>query len=293
MIVNPQFFNYKLIIGSLIVALVGLSVFSFSTYESEKAQKHFLKQEKQLVERELSDMLDNYDAISDSTDLISQQLMVAKNNTKSALEKLRLLEGDFSVFTRFKSEFSELKSRNNTLFNTLDSLASAHTNLKVDHQNNVSSLNQEKKINASLLKTNAALNKKIETGARLTANVIQATVFKSEATAVETTRASQANRIDVCFTLAENALTDPGTKEIYIQVLNPLNNVIADKGAVTFGESLLLYSDKQLITYNNKSKEVCTSIVAKENDKPFAKGVYYVNIFHKDQKLGATQVVLN
>jgi len=293
MIVNPQFFNYKLIIGSLIVALVGLSVFSFSTYESEKAQQHFLKQEQQLVERELSEMLDKYDAISDSTDLISQQLMVAKNNTKSALEKLRLLEGDFSVFTRFKSDFSKLKSRNNVLFKTIDSLALVHNNLKLDHQNTLSSLNQEKKSNASLIKLNAALNKKIKSGAKLTTNAIQATVFKAGAAAAETTKASQANRIDVCFTLEENALTEPGTKEIYIQVLNPLNNVIADKGAITFGESLLLYSDQQLITYNNKSIQVCTSIVAKENDKPFAKGVYYVNVFHKDQKLGATQVVLN
>ncbi|TXE08979.1 hypothetical protein ES711_03325 [Gelidibacter salicanalis] len=293
MIVNPQLFNYKLIIGSLIVALVALSVFSFTTYESEKAQQHFLKQEQQLVEHELSEMLDKYDAISDSSDLLSQQLMVAKNSTKSALEKLRLLEGDFSVFSRFKSDFSELKSRNNVLFKTIDSLASAHNNLKLDHQNTVSSLNQEKKSNASLLETNATLNKKIESGSKLTANSIQATVFKIGIPSVETSKASQANRIDVCFTLAENALTEPGSKEIYIQILNPLNNVIADKGAITFGESLLLYSDKQLITYNNKSIQVCTSIVAKENDKPFAKGVYFVNVFHKDRKLGATQVVLN
>ncbi|WP_299398429.1 hypothetical protein [uncultured Gelidibacter sp.] len=293
MIVNPQFINYKLIIGSLIVAVVVLSVLSFTTYESEKAHQQFLNQEKKLVEIELSQMLEKYDEITENSDLLSQQLLVAKKNTKSALDKLRILSSDFSVFTRFKSEFSELKSRNNTLFRTIDSLTTLNENLKRDKLLAINALNEEKKTTNSLLKTNASLHKKIESASVLTANSFHAEAFKSGANANETSKASQTNRIDVCFTLAENLLAEKGAKEIYIQVLNPLNNVIADKGAVQFGESLLIYSNKQIIDYNNKVVDVCTSIVAQENDKPFTKGVYYVSVFHKDRKLGSTQVILN
>lgn len=293
MIVNPQFFNYRLIIGSLIVTIVFLSVFSFNAYESEKAQQQFLEQEKNLVEGELSQMISKYDELSDNGSIISQQLSVAKKNTKTALEKLRLVRSDFSVFSRFKSELALIKEKNTSLFNTIDSIAIINERLERDKLMAYNDLNQQKEVNTSLLKMNESLNKKIEKGALLTANSFSAKAFKFGSNGAATNKAAQTNHIDVCFTLAENALTKKGTKEIYIQILNPLNNVIADKGAVKFGESLLIYSDKQLINYTNDVIDVCTTIEAKKDDKPFAKGTYYVSVFHNDRKLGSTQVVLN
>lgn len=293
MIVNPQFFNYRLIIGSLIVTIVFLSVFSFNAYESEKAQQQFLEQEKNLVEGELSQMISKYDELSDNGSIISQELSVAKKNTKTALEKLRLVRSDFSVFSRFKSELALIKEKNTSLFNTIDSIAIINERLERDKLMAYNDLNQQKEVNTSLLKMNESLNKKIEKGALLTANSFSAKAFKFGSNGAATNKAAQTNHIDVCFTLAENALTKKGTKEIYIQILNPLNNVIADKGAVKFGESLLIYSDKQLINYTNDVIDVCTTIEAKKDDKPFAKGTYYVSVFHNDRKLGSTQVVLN
>ncbi|TDU43185.1 hypothetical protein BXY82_0592 [Gelidibacter sediminis] len=293
MIVIPRFFNYKLIIGSLVVTVVALTIVGFTTYESEKAQQQFLKQEKKLIESELSQMLVKYDEISEDSDVLSQQLLVAKKNTTSALAKLRLLKSDFSVLTRFKSELSDIKMRNDFLFKTIDSLASENKSLKKDKLIALHALEEQQKTNNALTKINASLNKQIESGAIITANSFYAKAYKSDSHSSETTKAAQSNRIDVCFTLAENALAKQGNKEIYIQVLNPLNNVIADKGAIQFGESLLLYSNKQLIHYNNKVLDVCTSIVAEKNDKPFAKGTYYVSVFLKDRKLGETQLVLN
>lgn len=293
MLVNPQFFNYRLIIGSLLVTIVFLSVFSFNTYESEKAQQQFLQQEKNLVEGELSQMISKYDELSTDGNTLSQQLSVARKNTRAALEKLRLAKSDFSVFSRFKSELALVKEKNTSLYNTIDSIALLNERLERDKLMAYNDLNHQKERNTSLLKLNETLHKKIEKGGLLTANSFSAKAFKSGANGAVTTKAAQTNHIDVCFTLAENTLTKQGTKEIYIQILNPLNNVIADKGAVKFGESLLIYSAKQLINYNNDVIDVCTSIEAKKDDKPFAKGTYFVSVFHNDRKLGSTQVVLN
>ncbi|OBX23630.1 hypothetical protein LX77_03737 [Gelidibacter algens] len=293
MIVNPQFFNYRLIIGSLIVTIAILGVFSFTTYEAEKAHQQFLEQEKNLIEGELSQMISRYDQLIDNRKHISQQLSDAKKNTKTSLEKLRLLKSDFSVFWRFKSELTPNKEKNSSLLKTIDSIATQNDRLERDKFMAYNELDEQKKVNSSLSQRIASLNKRIEEGALLTANSFNAKAFKSGLNAAQTTKAAQANRIDVCFTLAENALTQKGIKEIYIQILNPLNNVIADKGAVKFGESLLIYSDKQLINYNNDVIDVCTIIKAQKNDKPFAKGIYYISVFHENRKLGTTQVVLN
>ena len=85
MIVNPQLFNYRLIISSLLVVLTALGIYSFTNYKSIKSYEEFLKQEKFLIEKELSEMLSSYDELSQDYDLMSSQLQEAKIETKVAL----------------------------------------------------------------------------------------------------------------------------------------------------------------------------------------------------------------
>jgi hypothetical protein len=92
MIVNPQLFNYRLIIGSLLVVLTVLGIYSFNNYKSIKSYEDFLKQEKLLIEKELSEMLISYDELSEDYDLMASQLQEAKLETKLALDSLRLLK---------------------------------------------------------------------------------------------------------------------------------------------------------------------------------------------------------
>ena len=61
MIVNPQLFNYRLIISSLLVVLTVLGVYSFDKYKSIESYEEFLEQEKVLIETELSELLLSYD----------------------------------------------------------------------------------------------------------------------------------------------------------------------------------------------------------------------------------------
>src|SRR5688572_13448623 len=109
MIVNPQLFNYRLIIGSLIVAVTVLGVYSFTNYQSIKTHQQFLEQEKKLVESELSQMITRYDDVAVSNDIIASQLEVAKKDTKLALDSLSMLRSDLSVLSRFKQQLYGLK----------------------------------------------------------------------------------------------------------------------------------------------------------------------------------------
>ena len=69
MIVNPQLFNYKLIIWSLVLVLIALGIYGYTSYESIKSHESFLLQEKHLIESELSEMLENYETISEESAL--------------------------------------------------------------------------------------------------------------------------------------------------------------------------------------------------------------------------------
>ena len=293
MIVNPQLFNYRLIIGSLLVVLTALGIYSFTNYKSIKSYEEFLEQEKFLIEQELSEMVLSYDELSQDYDLMASQLQEAKLETKNALDSLRLLKSDLSIITKFKEQLIIFKSKSKVLLGTIDSLNTANLMLQEANRDALNTIEKKStKINA-LASKNDLLSKAINNAAILKASDVNAQSYKlSGAKKRFTNRARRANAIDVCVLLAENPLAEKGEKEIYIQIVSPEGNIVADKGEVVFGDFSLIYSKKEIISYENDKLEICTAIIAEEDDKPFQKGDYYINVFHKNIKLGSTQIHL-
>ncbi len=293
MIVNPQLFNYRLIISSLLVVLTVLGIYSFTNYKSIKSYEEFLKQEKFLIEKELSEMLLSYDDLSQDYNLTASKLQEAKLETKNALDSLRLLKSDLSIITRFKDQLIVLKSKSRVLLSTIDSLNSANIKLEKEKRYALNTIERKSLLINGLEETNDSLNETIDNAAILKASDVAAQAYKLRSGKKRfTERAKRVNAIDVCISLSENPLTLKGRKDIYIQIVSPQGNVISDKGEVVFGNSSLIYSKKEIVDYNNENMEVCTAIVADEADKPFIKGHYFINVFHENVKLGTTSIKL-
>ncbi len=293
MIVNPQLFNYRLIIGSLLVVLTVLGIYSFTNYKSIKSYEEFLKQEKFLIEKELSEMLLSYDDLSQDYDLMASQLQEAKLETKITLDSLRLLKSDLSIINRFKNQLSVLKTKSKVLLGTIDSLNSANIKLQREKRYALNTIEKKTLTINELEEANDSLNKTIDEASLIKANSVEAQAYKLKSGKKRlTARARRANAIDVCIRLSENPLTTKGNKDIYIQIVSPQGNVVSDKGEVIFGRTSLIYSRKEVFYFDNKNLEICTSIVADQDDQPFSKGYYFINVFHKDRKLGGTSIQL-
>ena len=293
MIVNPQLFNYRLIISSLLVVLTVLGIYSFTNYKSIKSYEDFLKQEKLLIEKELSEMLTSYDELSQDYDLMSSQLQEAKLETKIALDSLRLLKSDLSIITRFKDQLLVLKTKSKVLLATVDSLNTANQQLQREKRYAMNTIEKNNLTINALEVTNDSLNKTIDKAAILKANSVLVNTFKiNNSKKKETLRARRVNAMDVCINLTENQLTEKGKKDIYIKIVSPDNNIIADKGEVFFDETSLIYSKKETINFDNKKLNICTTVATYKEDRPLKKGTYFINVFHKDRKLGSTSIQL-
>ena len=81
-------------------------------------------------------------------------------------------------------------------------------------------------------------------------------------------------------------------KDIYIQIVSTQGNVVSDKGEIVFGDTSLIFSKKEAVNYDNDNLEICTAIIADDEDKPFLKGYYFINVFHENTKLGGTSIKL-
>lgn len=294
MIVNPQLFNYRLITGSLIVGIAVLSIVSFTNYQSTQAHQQFLEQEKKLVEIELSQMIKRYDEVSEKNNLMTSQLESTKKDNENSLELVNSLRSELSVIPKMESQVSVLKSKNKDLSNEVNSVNLKYSELEKENLNANEALQNQLSMNTSLSDENKSLKEKFKKASILTANSFEAKALNTTLgkTAV-TSKASKTQSIEVSFTIGENVFAETGEKDIYIQILNPENNVFADKGAISFGESSLIYSNKKIVHYNNDALEVSVAINALEDDQPLIAGSYYITVFNKDQKLGSTRLQLD
>jgi hypothetical protein len=114
---------------------------------------------------------------------------------------------------------------------------------------------------------------------------------KIQATAL----AKKVNEIEICLDVLENRIIKAGLKNIYFVVTSPNAEVIVDVG----GESLLFnhpdykvesrYSKLEGLKYENKKINVCSNIII---SKPLSTGLYVVEVFSAERKLGLTTFTL-
>ena len=100
-------------------------------------------------------------------------------------------------------------------------------------------------------------------------------------------REGKIQQIRVCFTLEGNEFVRNGNKQLYVQVVNPKNQIISVKDTHLEANNLkLTYSAKTEAMYAKKDLDVCT-YVDLEADKTI-KGKYIINIYNSFCKIGST-----
>lgn len=292
MIVNPQVFNYRFTIGTLVVAFTVLAAYSYTSNTATQYKEDFLNQEKKLLENQISKVISSYDELGN----INKNLLLKIDSTKNLFvqtqDSLEELKANISLVQKYRKELLGLKQQQLTLIKKGDSFSELNNNLL--KQNTSISKLLDKQINtiSNLETDNTKLSNRLKKGILVSANSFKAVAysFKNSKAIIETTKANKTKNIRVTFVLSENLLATQQEKELYIQIIGPDNNVVADKGAIMFGESSLIYSSKTTVLYYNSALEVNTNI---ETIESLNTGRYLVNVFDNNRRLGGTEIILD
>lgn len=294
MIVNPQLFNYRLINGVLVIAIVVLGSISFSSYNTLKNQKAVAEQEFNLVQQELSQMIALYEEVGVENEERTLQLQQSKSRIYSLLDSLEAVKSDLPLITKFKQESMALRYRQNELITELDSKKREITDLVEETNKALETIGFQKDQLELLTEENEKLAFMIKEITGLSANNIEGTALITSRSNddIVTEIASKANNLEVCFTIEENTFSPKGNKDIYVQILDPYNNVVSDRGAVQFGNTYLVYSGKTSVNYRNTNLDVCTKINV-NSEEPLVEGDYLITVFHDNEVLGTSKIILN
>lgn len=229
---------------------------------------------------------------------VKEELTVLKE--QSELE-IKVLESQLGEILHKYDSLSEESKRNATLMSlNVDSNVS---NINSSTSENPSSLSDSivfyakkaQELNAQIAQKNQALSKAKNTTSntnllpinRLTASNVNAKGVKIFSNSYMSSSA-QIQQLRVCYTLQKNNVVKSGSRTIYIQVVNPKNQIISkDNSFIENASGLKLqFSAISEVNYNKKDTDVCAYVDLEKNKT--TKGKYIINIYSDFTKIGST-----
>ena len=282
----------KILIGLLVVLLVSLAGYTYTLIQQNKETVLFLEADKAQVQKELEALVVSYNEILQDNKLKDKDLIAARDRVIVLLDSVKDYKANLSIITRYKAQVRGLKNERVQLFKRADSLLVVTQRLAIEKDSTTAVLIKTIKVIDSVTTANTQLFNSLEKGALIGISNLDATaiIVRKGGKIKETKRASRADKIRVCYTIAPNTLAQAGDRVLYVQVINPDNNIIGDKSNITFGQDLLTYSKSESVFYENQALDVCAIIGTTGQD--VLKGLYTINIFDAQRQIGSTTLML-
>ena len=282
----------KILIGLLVVLLVSLAGYTYTLIQQNKETVLFLEADKAEVQKELEAIVVSYNEILQDNELKDKELIAARDRIVVLLDSVKNYKANLSIINRYKAQVRALKNERTQLFIRADSLLFVTQRLAIEKDSTTAVLNKTIKVVDSVTTANTQLFNSLEKGALIGITNLDATaiIVRKGGKLKQTKRASRADKIRVCYTIAPNTLAQAGDRVLYVQVINPDNNIIGDKSNITFGQDLLTYSKSEIVFYENKALDVCAIVGTAGQD--VLKGLYTINIFDAQRQIGSTTLML-
>jgi len=183
-----------------------------------------------------------------------------RTNLSKERKKRTLSEADY------KGQLENLNTMIADLSTKIDELQKTNGILIVRTDSMRSDISQKQTMITDLETTNSSLSQKVTVASLLVPSNIEVTGVrdKSNGKESETSRASKAQHLKVCFSIPENKVADQGSKTFQVRILNPQGTVLAAQesaGSFTSVETKeeMQYTTSTSVDYQNQAKsDVCT-----------------------------------
>jgi hypothetical protein len=240
---------------SIIVLLLLLLFFGVNYYSVKVEFADFKKQselEINVLESQLSEILHKYDSLGEESSK-NAQLIARLTDSASQANQTLVLDSMAFYADKAKAISAKIASKNQAIV---------------------------KDKNATVATNPVPVN-------RLTAININTKGVKIYSDLYKTSN-SQIQQLRVCYTLQKNEIVKSGAKTLYIQLVNPKNQIISKENSSIENEAgvKLLYSAVSQVNYNKNDTDVCAYVDLIQNKTP--KGKYIINIYSEFTKIGSS-----
>jgi len=275
------------IVLAIAVIILGYKYYSESQRLGQTTEeKAILQDVKSDLEKQLRDMIVEYDSLKTNNDSVNGLLVVQQDKIKHLL---RMQASDAEKIRKYKDEMETLRKVMKSYIVQIDSLNTKNRALTEENIQVKEKLTTAVTQNMSLSKEKEILNTQVELAKVLSAKNIAAEPQNKGGK--DNTRVNKVAKIKVCFTIRENSVASAGTKDIYLRIIRPDEVVLPSGNGETFdfkGEQVI-YSAKRQLEYENKDIDMC---IFWDKNADLIAGAYTVVLYAEGYEVGSSTFTL-
>ncbi|MDT8392763.1 MAG: hypothetical protein RQ761_02890 [Bacteroidales bacterium] len=287
-----------IIIIVFILALAGILIWTFTM----RSNLNVLLAEKELQRVELQGELDSlmfeHEQIKIEYGTLADSLVVKDSIIQENAKEIRKLLDTQWEYYKIKKKLGLLQKVSQGYVRQMDSLYRVNAALTEENAEIRQDLMNAQQENERITKDREALSEIVDQASVLQLYNIEAYGVRERGSGREreTDKVNRLDKIKVCFTIAENKVIEPGTKEIYVRIAQPDKLILtkdrSDEYTFMYEGEKIQYSIKKLIDYQNTSMDLCLYWAKTSPEKEMQEGVYYVEVFYGDVVIGNTKFML-
>ena len=291
---------------TIIILMAIFSIFISFQYKELKTvvatkeiQVEQVIKDKDNVVDDLKELKDQYAQLETSDAALNSELTSKRALIDSLLIKAEKHKDDKYIIAKLKKETATLRTIMQGYVHTIDSLNQLNGKLTIEKQQALTALGDEKTHSQQIQDEKDKLKGRIDRAAVLSTLNVKATGIKISRGGkkdTETSKASKVDKIRVTFDVADNDLTIPGPKDIYIRIITPdaqeMTQSMDAAHQFSFGGTNSYYAAKKTIDYSNQPMSVLVLCSKAKDDDTLAPGKYIIEIYSDGVMIGTTAMTL-
>jgi len=283
--------SVALVVIVIILALATV-VLAYKYYQESRDlnqtsdEKAILEDVKSDLEKQLRDMLIEYDSLKTNNDSVNS-LLVGEQEKITRL--LRMQASDADKIRKYQAEMETLRKVMRNYIVQIDSLNTRNMVLTEENIQVRQQLTSAEEQNVALSTEKEMLSTQVELASVLSAKNIN--VEPERPNDRVTNRVKSIDQIKVCFTMRENAIAAAGPRVVYLRIIRPDELVLPTETGDTFelnGEQAI-YSAQRELEYENMDIDMC---IYWDNNTELIAGNYTVILYADGFEIGSASFEL-
>lgn len=282
-----------LILLILIVVLVIINgILGYKLYVDSKERKKtneanmLLKDEKVDLEVKLNSLIVEYDSLMTENDSINELLTSEQEKIRNLL---KYRASDATKIKMYRSELETLREVMRSYIVQIDSLNTRNLELTAENVRVRTKLREAESDKDALSKRAEELTSQVQVASVLSAKNI--VVYPLNKNSKPKDKINKIDKIKVCFTIRENNVAQPGTKDIYMRLIRPDDVVLASdiNDLFEYNGEQIIYTSVRELEYENSDIDMC---IFWDKTEALIPGVYTTLLYSEGYEIGYTTFAL-
>jgi hypothetical protein len=279
----------NIVIALSVIALLLIGVLAYIWIDRSRIIGDLTVEKEQLTQQ-TEQLKEEYSILTTNNDSLNVQLSKEREKVDQLIDRLKRTEAtNRTKIRQYEQELGTLRSIMRGYIIQIDSLNTLNISLRKEATAAKDEARETRQKYEELQTTTNEYALKIQKGSMLKGRGIN--VVAITASNKETDRSSRTVKIKTCLYLVENNIATKGPRKIYVRVKGPDGILMTDGSQQIFNVSgeQMIYSAVREVDYQGSELEVCIYFAG---SAPFVKGVYNVDVYTEEGKLGSADLLL-